>query len=148
MDSVPARSEAPAPPPAVVVIAAHGSRAEPANAAHRALVVAVAARSAIPVLAAFLELAEPSIPDALDRAAGSGAPRVVLLPYFLHPGNHVAVDLVGLVADAGRRHPATAFVLGDPFGADPAVVGLLAAQVVAASTDPAGGGDGGYSTIV
>ncbi|CAN5133399.1 hypothetical protein BH20ACT3_BH20ACT3_17070 [soil metagenome] len=46
----------------VVVVAAHGSRADPANAAHREVVEELAAAVSSPVAPAFLELAEPSIP--------------------------------------------------------------------------------------
>lgn len=119
--------------PTVVVLAAHGSRAEAANTAHRVLADAVAAQSPVSVVPAFLELAEPSIPDAIDGAVYEGATSVLVLPYFLHPGRHLAVDLSGIVTRATDRHPGADVRLLDLFGADPALVALVVAQISRAS---------------
>ena len=116
----------------VVVVAAHGSRAEAANAAHRDLVEVVAAQSPVRVVPAFLELSEPSIPAAIDDAVADGATSVLVLPYFLHPGRHLAEDLTGIVAAANERHPASSVGLLDLFGADPSLAALVAAQIGAA----------------
>ena len=120
--------------PAVVVLAAHGSRAEAANTAHRDLANAVAAQSLASVVPAFLELAEPSIPAAIDDAVAGGATSVLVLPYFLHPGRHLAVDLSGIVTRATDRHPGADVRLLDLFGADPALAALVDAQITAALT--------------
>ncbi len=115
--------------PVAVVVAAHGSRAEGANAAHRDVVEALAATVSHPVTPAFLELAQPSIPDAIDAAAASGAPRVLVLPYFLHPGRHLSDDLPAIVDEASRRHPGTAIELLGSFGSEPGLLEVLVAQV-------------------
>ena len=88
-----------------IVVAAHGSRAEAANLAHREVVEALAASVDHPVTPAFLELAEPSIPTAIDAAAATGVDAVLVLPYFLHPGRHLSDDLPAIVAEAHDRFP-------------------------------------------
>jgi sirohydrochlorin ferrochelatase len=113
---------------ATVVLVAHGSRVPEANDAHRRLADELAARTGRRVLAAFLELADPDIPTALDEAA-TGAAEVVVLPHFLLPGAHTRVDIPRLVDEARVRHPGVEFVVLPHLGADPAVVDLLAAQV-------------------
>lgn len=112
-----------------VVVAAHGSRAEAANDAHREVVDALAAAVDHPVTPAFLELTEPSIPDAIDAAAATGVASVLVLPYFLHPGRHLSDDLPAIVAEASRRLPGTEVRLLGSFGAEPALVDVLVAQV-------------------
>lgn len=119
----------------VVVLAAHGSRAATANDAHRALAERLAGATGCPVGAAFLELAEPSIAGAIDDAA-TRARTVLVLPYFLHPGRHLSEDVPAIVADAGRRHPDVAVQLLGAFGAEPAVIDLLADQVGRAVRPP------------
>jgi sirohydrochlorin ferrochelatase len=127
---------------AVVVLVAHGSRAEAANEAHRMVAAELARRTGRTVVPAFLELAEPSIPDAIVAAVGSGAGEVLVLPHFLYPGRHLAEDVPALVAEAARARPGASIVLLPPSGADPAMVDLLADQVDRAVGDegpPAGG---------
>ena len=85
-----------------VVLVAHGSRASSANQAHLDLAAALAARIEPTVLGAFMELAEPSIGDAIGRAVDAGATVVAVLPYFLHPGRHQQVDIPQLVAEAAE----------------------------------------------
>jgi sirohydrochlorin ferrochelatase len=112
-----------------VVFVAHGSRADAANNAHRAAGERLAADLEVPVVAAFLELAEPSIPDAIVAAADTGVARVLVLPLFLYPGRHLVRDIPALVGEAVAQRPDTHVEVLDAFGADPAIAGLLAAQV-------------------
>lgn len=112
-----------------IVVAAHGSRAEAANVAHRDVVDALAAAVPHRVTPAFLELAEPSIPEAIDAAATTGVATVLVLPYFLHPGRHLSDDLPAIVAGAGGRHPQTDIRLLGSFGAEPGLLDVLVAQV-------------------
>lgn len=112
-----------------IVVAAHGSRAEGANVAHCEVVDALGASVAHRVTPAFLELAEPSIPDAIDEAAATGAATVLVLPYFLHPGRHLSDDLPAIVAEAHARHPQTTIRLLGSFGSEPGLGEVLVGQV-------------------
>ena len=116
----------------VIVFAAHGSRSVDANDAHRALAMEVAVRLDQEVVAAFLELAEPSIGAAIDGSLAAGATRVVVLPYFLHPGNHTTRDIPAIVAEARHRHPDALIDSAPLFGSDAALAELVAAQARAA----------------
>ena len=118
----------------VIVLAAHGSRATDANDSHRALAHGLDHRVEEVVRAAFLALAEPSIPEAIDAAVDDGATSVIVLPYFLHPGRHLRDDLPGIVAAATTRHPGHRIVLAPAFGDDHAVLQLLVDQVHRATT--------------
>ncbi|MEZ5137526.1 MAG: CbiX/SirB N-terminal domain-containing protein [Acidimicrobiales bacterium] len=108
-----------------LVLVAHGSRATTANDAHRAVAARLAERLGATVRSAFLELAEPSIGDAIDDAVAAGAPQVVVLPHFLYPGRHVGEDIPAIVAEAADRHPGATIELARPSGDDPAMVELL-----------------------
>lgn len=56
------------------------------------------------VVCAYLEIAPPTIPDALANLAASGCAEVRVLPYFLQLGRHVQEDLPKIVAAARRKH--------------------------------------------
>lgn len=78
---------------------------------------------------AYLEMSEPTIPDAIDDAVAGGATELRLVPFFLHLGNHVRRDLPAIADDARTRHPTTAITLDEHTGADPAIVDLVAARL-------------------
>lgn len=114
-----------------VLLVAHGSRVPESNAE----IETIARRLAEhldpdrTVGHAFLELARPSIPDAIDRLVQHGARRILLIPYFLSAGRHVAEDIPGIVADARRRHPGVDIEITGHFGARVEVLDLLADMV-------------------
>ncbi len=112
-----------------IIVIAHGSRADGANEAHVALCEQISAAVGRTVTAAFLELAEPDLPTAIDRVSADGATNIVVLPYFLHPGNHMTRDIPALAAAARERHPGVEITVAPLFGADPALVDLVVAQL-------------------
>lgn len=112
-----------------VVLIAHGSRAVAANQAHLRMAADLEVGLGMPVWAAFLELADPLIGSAIHQAVTAGATKVLVLPYFLYPGRHLSVDIPGIVETTRAQRPEADIVLLDGFGADPAVLGVLVAQV-------------------
>ncbi|MFM7068031.1 MAG: sirohydrochlorin chelatase [Actinomycetes bacterium] len=108
------------------ILIAHGSRREESAVDHARLCQAVAAEAGRDVRPAYLELASPDIPAAVDQAIADGATTVRLLPYFLHPGNHVRSDLPRIAEECRAAHPATTIELRTHVGADPRLVSLLA----------------------
>lgn len=74
---------------------------------------------------AFLELAEPSIPDGLARCVARGAEEIVVFPYFLAAGTHVAQDIPEALAEFGRLHPQVKLRLASHLGASSALPGVI-----------------------
>jgi len=65
---------------------------------------------------AHMELARPSIADAVAKCAAAGAKRVVVAPYFLSRGRHITEDIPALVASAQAEHPGVECIVADPIG--------------------------------
>lgn len=61
----------------------------------------------------FLELATPSITDAVDRLARSGAEKIVVAPLLLFAAGHVKEDIPRLVAEATSNY-AIPFLQAEP----------------------------------
>lgn len=83
----------------------------------------------------FMELNEPTIPEAIEECVNSGARRVVAVPYFLHAGTHVADDLPGLLEEATEKYPGVTFLMGDYLGHDASIADVVrdrATQVLSA----------------
>ncbi len=121
----------------VVVLLAHGSRADAALESHRRLAASVADATGLTVLPAFLEMAEPDLSSVIDGAARDGAEHVTVLPHFLAPGNHVGRDIPALVDSARERHPGVPIKLADFTGSRPEMLHTVVAAANAA-TNPTG----------
>lgn len=91
-----------------LLVVAHGSRRKESNEEIAALTAKVATRAEGEfdvVEYAFLELAEPSIPDGIEKCLQRGATSVSVLPYFLARGTHVVEDIPEQVGIKQREHP-------------------------------------------
>jgi sirohydrochlorin ferrochelatase len=100
-----------------LLLIAHGSRQEEANADLHHVLDALRRRGTFAVVeASFLELAEPDIDAGAARCVAQGAERVVLLPYFLSAGVHVRRDLTAARDRLAARFPAVEFRLAEPLG--------------------------------
>jgi cobalt/nickel transport system ATP-binding protein len=73
---------------------------------------------------AFVSLAEPSVPAALERCRLLGATRIVVVPYFLFTG--ILVDRIAAqVAEWASAHAAVDARPGPHLGADPRIARLV-----------------------
>ena len=112
-----------------LLLIAHGSRQEEANADLFHLADGLRARDHAIVEASFLELAEPSIEDAGIRCVEQGAQCVILVPYFLSAGVHVRRDLTEARRKLGERFPDVEFRLAEPLGRHPLLMDVVAERV-------------------
>jgi sirohydrochlorin ferrochelatase len=123
-----------------VIVFAHGSRIESANEAVRSVAAGLADGTGNrDVLAAFLELGEPSLQRAADRLAAAGADRIVILPYFLTLGLHMDRDLPRIVEQICQTHPGLDVVVAPPLDGHPALIQILTARLEEAVSDEAMG---------
>jgi sirohydrochlorin ferrochelatase len=103
-----------------LLIIAHGSRRAASNDEVRALgerLRAMREPGIDQVEVAFLELAEPSIPEGLARCAEQGAQEIIVFPYFLAAGTHVANDIPAALAIFREDHPEVQVRLASHLGA-------------------------------
>jgi sirohydrochlorin ferrochelatase/(2Fe-2S) ferredoxin len=113
-----------------VVLAGHGSRREASNEQVRTLAADLEGRLGLPVDAGFLELAEPSVADAVGALAPSVSD-VTVLPLSLFAASHVKADLP-LVVNRARAAHDVAVHAGKQLGVHPAILELLDDRVEAA----------------
>jgi len=114
-----------------LLVVAHGSRRAESNDEIRQLTACLERQAGAAfghVRCAFLELAEPSIPDGLRNAVRAGASEVVVLPYFLSAGRHVVSDIPAEVETVRREYPDITITLAPYLGAAPGLIELLLLQ--------------------
>lgn len=102
-----------------LVILDHGSRLPDAHAQLEEIAEALRKRApSWRVYTAHLELASPSLEEALDACAADGIKELILHPLFLLPGRHLREDIPTRVERARMRHPALEIRVSSPLGAD------------------------------
>ncbi|MCP5468218.1 MAG: CbiX/SirB N-terminal domain-containing protein [Deltaproteobacteria bacterium] len=83
----------------VILFIAHGSRRQAANQEIIEIAKALAEQSNHKVIACFLEIAQPDIPNALEDAAQKETRVIKILPYFLTEGRHVKEDIPRIISE-------------------------------------------------
>lgn len=122
---------------ATVLILGHGSREPEANADFERFVDDYRKYDpSVEVTHAYVELAQPSLDQALATLGEHGAERVIVVPLFLFAAGHVKNDLPLSLAAARARNPATEFIAARPLGVDPRLAALLDQRVAPLVTDP------------
>lgn len=113
-----------------LLLVAHGSRREASNEEVRQL---AATMNDMPhgfdaVGSAFLELAEPLIPEGIREAVAAGAKDVVVLPYFLSAGRHVVTDVPSEVESVRPEFPNIQLTMAPYLGVADCIPQLLLEQ--------------------
>lgn len=113
-----------------IVLVDHGSRVAEANAVLDE--VAALLRRRVPdriVETAHMELAPPTLAEAIARCVAAGAGEIVVHPYFLAPGAHATRDIPAQAAAAAERHPGVTVRVSQPLGAHEGIVAAILARV-------------------
>ena len=122
-------------PRRALLIVDHGSRSPAANRVVEAIARKLKRR--LPgwsVHFAHMELATPSIAEALDACVADGASEIVVHPYFLAPGLHGTRDVPALARAAARRHRGVRVRVTAPLGAHDGLVDVVLDRIGEGST--------------
>jgi len=108
-----------------ILIISHGSREESANNEFKRLVQKYRKRHPRwKVSHAFLELAHPSIPEALEVLA-SKSNQIFVLPLFLFQAKHIKKHIPEILGAFRKKHPQVKVQLAKPLGSDPQLLDIL-----------------------
>ncbi|MBK8460249.1 MAG: hypothetical protein IPL43_08785 [Micropruina sp.] len=123
--------------PAPLVIAAHGTRVGAGVEACTALVDRVRRLLVdVPTVAAYVELVEPSIDEALAGVlAGQTTPRAVVVPLMVGAGGHVREDIPEAIADGQRGVPDAEVAYAAHLGSDPRLRAAVRQRIASALDD-------------
>jgi len=110
----------------------HGSREPEAQAALARLAQQLRTRAPeLTVYVAHLELAPPTIAEAIAACAADGVTELAVHPFFLAPGRHAAKDVPAQVAAAASAHPGLRIQLTPPLGSAAGIADLILATLPA-----------------
>lgn len=68
-------------------------------------------------------------PEVFDRCLKQGAAFVLVLPYFLHRGIHILLDVPRMMQEKAKEYPGVKVVLGSNLGFDEALVDIMLKRV-------------------
>lgn len=109
-----------------VIILGHGSRRQGAGDPLAGIADAVRATGKyVAVEHGFLQYAPPTLADAAGRCAGQGAERIVIVPFFVQPGNHVTTDIPEQVDALRKRYPGVDFAVTGHVGGHPMMAKIV-----------------------
>jgi len=77
------------------------------------------------VVVAYMECNQPTIAEGVDICAVSGATTIVAVPYLLHAGRHLVLDVPNQLREAAAAHVGVEVLFTDPLGYSPAIADCL-----------------------
>lgn len=132
MTEMTARTPHGSSPSAGVLLVGHGTRSERGRSQFLSLADQVRQRLNRPLEPAFLELAEPTIEQAVERLIASRIDRLFVAPLLLFAAGHAKEDVPSAVAQALSRCGIAELPLlqTEPFGCHPMIVELAQQRVL------------------
>jgi sirohydrochlorin ferrochelatase len=73
----------------------------------------------------FMSRLGPHFPEIFEKCVDLGATKVLVIPYFLHMGLHLLLDIPKMMQEEGSKYPQVELVLGKGLGYDESLVDLV-----------------------
>ena len=73
----------------------------------------------------FMSRLGPHFPEVLKHCVESGATKVIVIPYFLHTGLHILLDIPEMMQEEAKKFPDVELILGQRLSFDEALVDLV-----------------------
>lgn len=75
----------------------------------------------------------PHFPETFEKCIVQGATQVMVIPYFLHDGLHLVLDIPEMMKEIAARYPHVKVILGKNLGFDEVLVDLVAKRIADSS---------------
>ena len=121
---------APAEVHEAIILLGHGSRVP--NAGDSMELVAVQLRVRHPntqVETCFMSRLGPHFPETFEHCVAAGARNVLVIPYFLHGGLHIRLDIPKMLQEASAQCPDVRVVYGERLGYDDVLVDVVEQRI-------------------
>ncbi|MCK9420692.1 MAG: CbiX/SirB N-terminal domain-containing protein [Nitrospirae bacterium] len=110
-----------------VIILGHGSRSGGNDVAIKRIVASIRESMSSDIVEyAYLQYAQPTPDEVLDRCIRQGAKKIVIIPFFMQSGVHVAKDIPAFLEKAKQKYPALDIRVTDYVGAHPLMEQIVA----------------------
>jgi sirohydrochlorin ferrochelatase len=113
-----------------VILLGHGSRVKGAGKQMEQVAVALEeTRGFCFVKTCYLSRLGPHFPEVFEEVVKQGVKKVIVIPYFLHGGMHILLDIPEMMQEAVKAHPDVNVILGKNLGFDALLVDLVRKRI-------------------
>ncbi|VAX25849.1 hypothetical protein MNBD_NITROSPINAE02-405 [hydrothermal vent metagenome] len=77
----------------------------------------------------YMSRVAPYFPEALEKCVKQGAAKIVVIPYFLHSGLHLVLDIPQMIQEKARIYPDVEIIYGKHLGFDDSMVALVEKRI-------------------
>ena len=120
-----------------IILLGHGSRVPEAGRDMERVAVGLRDKYRHAVVeVCYMSQLGPHFPEAFDKCVRQGATEVLVLPYFLHVGQHMRSDIPRILQGEAAKAPHVKVILGKNLGFDPLLVDLLQKRIAESAELP------------
>ncbi len=113
-----------------IILLGHGSRVPGAGEDMEEVADRLKGKYGHPIVEiCYLSRWGPHLPEAVEKCVHRGAQKVIVIPYFLHAGLHLVLDIPEMLQDESRKFPGVKFVLGKSLGFSEGLVDLVQRRI-------------------
>jgi precorrin-8X/cobalt-precorrin-8 methylmutase len=113
-----------------VILLGHGSRVENAGRSMEMVGAMLKEKYGYRVVeTCHMSRLGPHFPEAFDKCLANGARHILLIPYFLHEGVHMKMDIPGMMQERVAGHPEVRLVMGKHLGFDTLLADLVQKRI-------------------
>ncbi len=116
--------------PAIILLG-HGSRVQQASGDMEKIAAALRERHGYSRVACCnMSRLGPHLPETLQALVAAGATSILVIPYFLHTGVHLRLDIPELLQEEAQKYPGVRIQLGAHLGYDDVLIELVNRRIV------------------
>lgn len=113
-----------------IILMGHGSRVPGASKDMEEVAQRLKGKYGYPrVEICFISRLGPHFPEIFEKCVNQGAQKVLAIPYFLHEGLHLLLDIPEMMQEEAKRFPHVKLILGRSLGFDESLVDLVERRV-------------------
>jgi sirohydrochlorin ferrochelatase len=109
-----------------IILLGHGSRVPEAGKDMARVAERLKEKFGYPLVeVCFMSRLGPHFPEIFEKCVRRGASRVVVIPYFLHTGLHILLDIPEMLQEEAQKFPQVELIFGRSLGFDESLVDLV-----------------------
>ena len=120
-----------------IILLGHGSRVPEAGESMHLVAEGLKSKHGYKMVeVCFLSRLGPHFEETFEKCVAGGARRVTVIPYFLHGGLHIELDIPEMLKKSAASHPGVRVVLGDRLGYDDALIDIVKRRIQGSRQHP------------